>query len=669
MRMKLYDFFVNKHIGISKRYHDLHDGANVFIRLVSYFYLLWLNVRYYLLFDKNLDESIISDDGKKNLLDLSESEKNKLVNCDVDNLFLEKDRFEIFSFDIFDTLIFRPLGNPTEAFFLIGEKLKIADFKNIRINAEMKARTQCFAEKGHSEVSLRDIWNEIGRETGADVEKGMQTEMNVERSLCYANPFMLKVWEELKRKNKRIVVTSDMYLPKKFLEELLVSNGYSSYEKLYVSCEYGKNKASGSLYEVVREDLGKDICICHIGDNENSDMKMAKKVGLFAVHYPNVNRNIMLYRPFDMEAVIGAGYRGVVNNRIYNGLNSYSMEYEYGFIYGGLFVAGYCNYIHEFVKNHGVDKALFLSRDGDILKQAYDYMFPGEKTEYVYWSRKPATILMARYDKHDYFRRFIYHKVNSGVTVEEALVSMGLDSFFGRIGSESGFELKERLTEKNSEKVRDFVERQWDDVLKLYSEEQKAAGKYYSDILNGCKKAVAVDIGWAGSGAIALQTLAEKEWKIPCEIIGLLAGTNTCSNAEPDATETFLLTGKLCAYLYSQSHNRDLLKKHDPNKDYNVFWELLLSSPTPKFQGFVLKEDGSVGFDFGKYDENLEGIRDIQSGIMDFVKDYTERFKDFPYMLNISGRDAYAPMLVAASHDEKYLKAIEKKFSLEIQVN
>ncbi|MDD6157488.1 MAG: hypothetical protein PUB52_10785 [Lachnospiraceae bacterium] len=40
-----------------------------------------------------------------------------------------------------------------------------------------------------------------------------------------------------------------------------------------------------------------------------------------------------------------------------------------------------------------------------------------------------------------------------------------------------------------------------------------------------------------------------------------------------------------------------------------------------------------------------------------------------PYMFRISGRDAYAPMLVAASHHEKYLKEIEKRFALEIQVN
>ena len=38
-------------------------------------------------------------------------------------------------------------------------------------------------------------------------------------------------------------------------------------------------------------------------------------------------------------------------------------------------------------------------------------------------------------------------------------------------------------------------------------------------------------------------------------------------------------------------------------------------------------------------------------------------------MFRISGRDAYAPMLIAASYKEKYLKAIERKFALEINVD
>ena len=40
----------------------------------------------------------------------------------------------------------------------------------------------------------------------------------------------------------------------------------------------------------------------------------------------------------------------------------------------------------------------------------------------------------------------------------------------------------------------------------------------------------------------------------------------------------------------------------------------------------------------------------------------------YSYMYRISGRDAYAPFLVAAGHDERYLKAIRTQFSFRMNV-
>lgn len=73
-----------------------------------------------------------------------------------------------------------------------------------------------------------------------------------------------------------------------------------------------------------------------------------------------------------------------------------------------------------------------------------------------------------------------------------------------------------------------------------------------------------------------------------------------------------------------------------------------MSSPTQQFDGFDLDESGEVRLKFGKYDKNLDGIREIQKGILDFASQYCRHFEQFPYMFEISGRDAYAPMLVAA---------------------
>ena len=427
--------------------------------------------------------------------------------------------------------------------------------------------------------------------------------------------------------------------------------------------------------------------LIHMGDNVHSDYKMAKNAGLRVYLYPNINKNTMLYRPFDMSYLIGSAYRALVSSHIYNGLGNYSMEYEYGFIYGGLFVLGYCHFIHEYCRDNSIDKVIFLSRDGDVVKKVYDYLYPDDNTEYALWSRKVATKLLADFDKHDYFRRFIYHKVNQHYSVRQILKAMELEDFCDylvewpsiwniwcvkhptrTVRKYESLCAEDELTDRNAYLVRILIETYWDRVLAKYSEQNVAAGLYYSKMLNGCKKVAAVDIGWAGSGALSINMLANKSWGLSCSVIGIVAGTNTVNNAEPDATEYLRQSGKLVAYLYSASDNRDLWKKHDPNKDYNVFWELILGSPTPGFNGFKLSSSGEVEFEFGKMDTNIEEIQDVQNGIIDFAKLYHSRWRDYSYMETVSGRDAYAPMLVATSFNEKYLKEIRKRFDFAINV-
>lgn len=125
----------------------------------------------------------------------------------------------------------------------------------------------------------------------------------------------------------------------------------------------------------------------------------------------------------------GSIYRGLVNSWLYNGMKAYSMPYEYGFIYGGIFVLGYCQWIHQYVKEHEIEKILFLSRDGDILSKVYETLYPEEigKWNYVYWSRIAATKMTAAYFKYDYFRRFLYHKVNQGYSLKAIFQSMELE--------------------------------------------------------------------------------------------------------------------------------------------------------------------------------------------------------------------------------------------------
>lgn len=692
MGMRIYNALVNKHPGIQARYHKMHDNSHGVKKYMSYAYLLWLNLCYYVFFCRWLGKrpEVAYFEEKNVSTEKSESASSVAEHISPEELIAKLAQYDVISFDIFDTLIFRPFSEPVSVFYFLQETMGILDFKRIRMEQEHLSRIDCFNEARHYETTLEEVWKRIEQEVGVSAKTGLEEECELEYEFCYANPYMLQVYQALQKLGKKVIITSDMYLPKAFLREMLVKNGYENMEELFISCEYKKSKANGELFEVVKKQYpGKRIV--HVGDNEHSDIVKAKEAGFDTFHYPNVNKMSTSLRPFDMSPIVGSAYRGIVDNHLYQGLQAYSMEYEYGFTYGGLFVLGYCAFIHDYYEKNGVDKLLFLSRDGDILKQAYDRMYPEDETEYVYWSRAAATKLMAGPNRYDFIRRYLYHKINQNISLEKIFSSMELleqakewaqTADWAKLGI--GSSLSQELTDRNVDKIKKFLLSHYDQILETYEAQSLAGKEYYEDAVRGCKLVCAVDIGWAGSGAMSLSYLFDNIWKIPCELRGIIAGTNTVHNFEPDASESFLQSGKLVSYLYSMSHNRDLMKKHDLNKDYNIFWELLLASPTPQFLGFLdapIKkleegkesvrqvEDLDVWLHFGKLDANQNGIKEVQKGILDFVDLYLEHFAEFPYMLSVSGRDAYAPMVVAASHDEHYLKMIEKLFALEVNVS
>ena len=74
--------------------------------------------------------------------------------------------YDVISFDIFDTLIFRPFSSPTDVFYLIGEKFDFLDFKNLRVWAEWDARMKCRQKK----LLCKSVYA-AGMETSAETGK------------------------------------------------------------------------------------------------------------------------------------------------------------------------------------------------------------------------------------------------------------------------------------------------------------------------------------------------------------------------------------------------------------------------------------------------------------------------------------------------------------------
>lgn len=659
MKQRIYQLLVNRIPGIRDRYLNFRQQKEN--RWTAFLYLLWLNIRYYFFFCRSLEQPQRFPVYEEKILYSAKSESS-LWKRESPEAFAEKlIHADVISFDVFDTLLFRPFSHPTDVFYLVGIKLHYPDFKRIRVEIEERVREKKHEEKGTWEVTFEEIWDAMEQETGISKSIGMQVEWALERKSCYANPYMLRVVEKLQSRGKRLVATSDMYLGGERIRKLLEECGYRSFEGYFVSSDYGVSKSDGGLYDVMREKTGGTGVYIHVGDHPYSDCEQARRHHVRAYLYPNIHRENC--RAEDMSSLTGSIYRGLVNGHIHNGLHVFSREYEYGYLYGGLFVAGYCRFIHDYVHNHEIEKILFLSRDGAVLLDAYRKMYPQEaqNTEYVFWSRLAAVKLTARYYKYDYFRRFLYHKVDQHFTIRRILREMELEQQLESLCRETKVKPEDELTYKNVEKIKKYLMDTWEQVLDHYKEQVTAGGMYFRGILEGCRKAAAVDIGWVGSGAVMLDTAVNQIWGIGCGITGIVAGTNTCLSPEMDAGEPFLLNGQMVSYLYSQRENRDLWKFHDPAKGHNLYWELLLGAPEGSLLGFYLDEDGKAVCRFKEKSSNAQRIREIHRGILDFVQQFLQAERQIGWEIPISGRDAYAPMISPISRkNKKFMKSLEE---------
>ena len=640
MRQKLYVLLVNRVPAIRDRYSAYrlaHSGR--FSRLA---YLLGLNIRYYLLRQPSLrkssgagdDEGIRIPQGGESAASLAESPEE---------LVRKTAEFDVVSFDVFDTLILRPCRAPADLFWLVAQRLSYPDFPALRQQAEALARK----EAQHSpEVTFEEIWEQTSRLTGIPAREGMEAEWQAELENCFANPYFLEVVSLLKQQGRRMIICSDMYLGEARIRRLLENCGYPEFEAYFVSSDYGVSKSTG-LYSRVRQALGEKTRVVHIGDNPVSDIREARRSGFQAMACQNVNAAGEPFRPREMSPVFGSVYAGIVNAHLHNGLRAFSPAYELGYVYGGLLVTGYCRFIHDYVHAHGIDRILFLARDGQILDRVYRQLYPEDAAlcRYVYWSRLAAIKLCAHRYKHHYMERMLLHKADGSYTVGQILRAMELEDMTGDFlaAMGPGWDPDRRFTRRTAGDLRRYLEQNWDTVTAHYRAESEEARRYYARVLEGAHSAVAVDVGWSGSGPLFLRYLVEQHWGLDCRITGILAGSCGSSNGF-EASEAEIAAEHLVCYLFSSRHNRDIWKAHDAALGHNLAVELLLSATTPSFRGF--RKDASGSYSFTDFREHIDSAA-IQQGILDFADHWQRRsWLDSP----ISGRDAAAPVRVLCSN-------------------
>lgn len=343
------------------------------------------------------------------------------------------EKTKVVSFDIFDTLVQRPFWEPTDLFYLLGiyanQVLHAGDllsFRDIRISAERKARE--IGRLNHpswEEITLDDIYDVLQDWLGMTDDQRQAVEhreIELELKYCHPRSYARELFRLCHALGKRIIITSDMYLPKEAVEKILARCGYEGYEKLYLSSDVKLGKWSGHLYQHVCKDLNiSPENILHIGDTAPSDVDMAKKKGLQSFHFPKAVDRLMnavpdmyggelfhkLYaspfalrdgwqfvRFFGLKCLLAVAAQTIFDNPYvqFHPETDFNADPDViGTAALGMHIFAVAQWLAEEVEKNGYNNLNFMARDGYLAMECFDelnqiYKLP-VREDYLYLTR------------------------------------------------------------------------------------------------------------------------------------------------------------------------------------------------------------------------------------------------------------------------------------------
>ena len=204
----------------------------------------------------------------------------------------------LYSFDIFDTLIARTTLQPRGIFFYVREKMMQdpLTFPHYLTQAYVRLRMQ-------AESNCREFFNKtLDKRTFTEISLDMIFErMRTVYSLTDEQTAKMKEWEleaeyrssipvreniaavlELLEAGEKVILISDMYLSEDFIKKLLLKAEPALAElPLYLSSELGGQKTKKKLY--IQAFMDQDYRYAswiHTGDNAFADIKQARSLGI-----------------------------------------------------------------------------------------------------------------------------------------------------------------------------------------------------------------------------------------------------------------------------------------------------------------------------------------------------------------------------------------------------
>lgn len=287
---------------------------------------------------------------------------------------------KIITFDIWDTIIKRKchpeeikLHTANYIMLKYGNELK-EKYKDIyeilKLRDEIEAN-MCKENKdaGHDDECrilevFKKLQQEIFKEKNINIsEELLREEIEQEKRCIFINPDILPIFE--KYKDLKMYCISDFYMGADSLKELLdYLKVPVKIEKIYSSADYLLNKRTGNLYKKAEEEIEiKPEEHIHVGDNQYSDIEMAKSLGIETIKTTKTEFEFSpeKNRKFGLNLSCVKKEENNAEDKLFNsGVDLAPLIYFFGYS------------IVEYAIKNNIDKVYYQTREGETFIKIHE---------------------------------------------------------------------------------------------------------------------------------------------------------------------------------------------------------------------------------------------------------------------------------------------------------
>jgi FMN phosphatase YigB (HAD superfamily) len=454
---------------------------------------------------------------------------------------------KVLSVDVFDTLIWRKVPEPKDAFWLLGQDFKAkgmlahhvsaSQFAELRASAERKARAIKEKATGTREITLPDIYSLLPTTIFAkatDTLTVCKAEVALERSLMVADREVGALLANAREAGINVTLVSDTYFAADDLKSFIgaaFDGKPPVYDRLVISNEESKPKWR-DLFDQLLAEWGVPASeILHVGDNFDADVMPCRRLGMQHVHYdkwvfsPRVQQYEFPKDEAERRALLGTkgdyGLTGL-RSRLYHRvpaivLPDFALHWRYGACVLGPVFAAFGHWMVQECAANKYTKIFGLMREGRFLNRlvdrAADHAGVTLETEELWLSRR--AVMRAAVYPDDLSRLAAFISYAPGLDTDEILGQCGLSrtDLAEMPGVGASFDL---MDGDDLMRLCAFIEKNEAIKAKVCAVSRvcrrnllKALSKQID--LNGAAPFVVMDLGYAATIQVVLERILRRE--------------------------------------------------------------------------------------------------------------------------------------------------------------